>query len=237
MLDLQCQLSTSPTLGQSATQPGVGRGGVGSVHRVPLCCDPLGVERQPPPPHSFTHPPQRSTSFWAPINPPPPPPLCGATRSSSFKDWPITALRHARHLQPGSGEQRAGGRSVAPALSPISQFFDTKITLAGTCNSHISGWYLFFLASVLFVLFFFLNVLFCFFVYMQWSTNLPGCWISPSLFICRNTLVRGASVCSSCVLNAKRGSILQSVIDCLFLCLNWSWSCSCVLTVFCTTSR
>lgn len=29
--------------------------------------------------------------------------------------------------------------------------------------------------------------------------------------------VRGASVCSSCVLNAKRGSILQSVIDCLFI--------------------
>lgn len=33
----------------------------------------------------------------------------------------------------------------------------------------------------------------------------------------QNTLVRGASVCSSCVLNAKRGSILQTVIDCLFV--------------------
>lgn len=49
-----------------------------------------------------------------------------------------------------------------------------------------------------------------------------GCWTSPSLFICRNTLVRGASVCSSCVLNAKRGSILQSIIDCLFV---FKWSC------------
>lgn len=52
-----------------------------------------------------------------------------------------------------------------------------------------------------------------------------GCWTSPSLFICRNTLVRGASVCSSCVLNAKRGSILQSIIDCLLV---FNWSCFCV---------
>lgn len=64
---------------------------------------------------------------------------------------------------------------------------------------------------------------FVIFVYMQWSVN-TGCWTSPSLFICRNTLVRGASVCSSCVLNAKQGSILQRDIDCLFV-LNWSCFC------------
>lgn len=44
----------------------------------------------------------------------------------------------------------------------------------------------------------------------------------------QNTLVKGASVCSSCVLNAKRGSILQTVIDCLYvkllmLCV-WQYS-------------
>lgn len=72
-------------------------------------------------------------------------------------------------------------------------------------------------------LFFGCVVLLLCFVYMQWSLN-TGCWTSPSLFICRNTLVRGASVCSSCVLNAKRGSILQSVIDCPFV-LNWSCFC------------
>lgn len=50
-----------------------------------------------------------------------------------------------------------------------SQFFDTKITLAGTCNSHISGIF----ASVIFYDLLFLDFIFvsmC--VYMQWYTEI-----------------------------------------------------------------
>ncbi len=115
--------------------------------------------------------------------------------------------------------------AVVPALSPISQFFNTKITLAGRCNSHISGNFcqctFYFFEKIIWLYFFQCVIL----LLLSTCSGLQntGYWTSPSLFICRNTLVRGASVCSSCVLNAKRGSILQSVIDCLFV-LNWSCS-------------
>lgn len=83
-------------------------------------------------------------------------------RKRLLQDWPITALCHARHLQRGPATTRPCCR---PALSPISQFYDTKITLAGRCNSHISGIF----ASVLFFLkdrltfFFFSNMFYCYF--------------------------------------------------------------------------
>lgn len=56
----------------------------------------------------------------------------------------------------------------------------------------------------------------------MFSPTCSGPHANSSLFICRNTLLQGASVRSSCVLNAKYGSILRTFIDCLF-----------VLTVFC----
>lgn len=53
-LDLQGQLSLTPA-GQSAGRPvSRSRVGRGSAHRVPLCCGPLGVKRQP---HSAALPP------------------------------------------------------------------------------------------------------------------------------------------------------------------------------------
>lgn len=116
----------------------------------------------------------------------------------------------------------------------ISQFFDT---LAGRCNSHISG-ILFCQCAFYFFgkdhLTLFFSV--CYIIVCLHGSGLQnaGCWTSPSLFICRNTLVRGASVCSSCVLNAKWGSILQSVIDCLFVFKVIMLLC---FTVFCSTSR
>lgn len=68
-----------------------------------------------------------------------------------LQDRPITALCHTRHLQWGGVEGRGGSHRstllLSPPPSPISQFFDTKITLAGRCNSHISGIF----ASVLFI--------------------------------------------------------------------------------------
>lgn len=65
----------------------------------------------------------------------------------------------------GGGGQPPLDLAVVPALSPISQFFDTKITLAGRCNSHISGIF----ASVLFIFlrrsfdFIFFSVFYCYF--------------------------------------------------------------------------
>lgn len=83
--------------------------------------------------------------------------------STSLRGWPIMASRHTRHLWRGS--------TVPPPHPPptTSQFFDTKITLAGTCNSHISGIF----ASVIFYDLLFLDFIFvsmC--VYMQWYTEI-----------------------------------------------------------------
>ena len=153
-LDLQRQLSPTPA-GQSA---GVGWRR-GSVHRVPLCCGPPGVKRQPlhsaalPPGLHLTLPPQVSQAKAAP------PRL--ANRGS------LSLSANTRHLQRGGW----GLPPLDPAVvsfqpsPPISQFFDTKITLAGRCNSHISGIF----ASVLFIFlkrsfdFIFFNVLYCYF--------------------------------------------------------------------------
>lgn len=124
---------------------------------MPLCCGPLGVKRQP---HSAALPPGLHLTL----------PQSGKKCGSS-QDRPITALRHTRHLQRGPATTRPCCR---PALSPISQFFDTKITLAGRCNSHISGIF----ASVLFIFLekiiltlFFPMCYIVIFVYMQWSTK------------------------------------------------------------------
>lgn len=71
-------------------------GSGGSVHRVPLCCGPLGVKRQS---HSAALPPGLHLTL---------------PRLSSSKTWPITALRHSRHLRRGMGW---GGRHRSTLLS------------------------------------------------------------------------------------------------------------------------
>lgn len=105
--------------------------------------------------------PQRSTSSWAPLDR-----LSVWREKRILRDWPITALCRTH------GISNRGPLPLDPAVilpsppPPISQFFDTKITLAGRCNSHISGIF----ASVLcifwkrsFDFFFFSSVLYCYF--------------------------------------------------------------------------
>lgn len=178
--------------------------------------------------------PQRSTSSWAPLDR-----LSVWREKRILRDWPITALCRTH------GISNRGPLPLDPAVilpsppPPISQFFDTKITLAGRCNSHISGIFAsvlcIFLEKIIWLFFFsFFQCVILLFLSTCSGLQSTGCWTSPSLFICRNTLVRGASVCSSCVLNAKWGSILQTVNDCLFV---FNWSCFLRLTVFCSTSR
>lgn len=134
-------------------------------------------------------------------------------------DWPITALCHTSPT----------GEVMLLYPLPISQFSDTKITLAGRCNL-TSG-----IFPVCFALFdhlpvFNLNFSVCHFVVLVFKILAA----EPSLFICRNTLIRGASVSSSCVLNAKRGLMLLTVIDCRLLLKLLMLLC---LTVFISTSR
>lgn len=80
--------------------------------------------------------PQRSTSSWAPLDPPSlsqekaSPPKTGQSR--------LSATHGISNEEGGKGAPPLDP-AVVPALSPASQFFDTKITLAGRCNSHISG--------------------------------------------------------------------------------------------------
>lgn len=138
-----------------------GWGGVASTECLSLLWSLLGVKRQP---HSAALPPGLHLTL----------PQSGKDfkknkknkkSGSSKTDRPITALSPATH---GISNERGGPPPLdpgcRPALSPISQFFDTKITLAGRCNSHISGIF----ASVLFFFFFQCIILF---VYMQWSTK------------------------------------------------------------------
>lgn len=130
---------------------------------MPLCCGPLDVKRQP---HSAALPPGLHLTISQ-----------SGKKSSSSRTRPVTALCHTH------GISDRGPLPLDPAVvlpSPtISQFFDTKITLAGRCNSHISGIF----ASVLCIFwkrsfdFFFFSlqyVVFVIFVYMQWSTK---CWL------------------------------------------------------------
>lgn len=70
--------------------------GRGSVRRVPLCCGPLDVKRQPP---------QRSTSSWAPLDPPSfSQEKKKKKKKQLLQDRPITALCHTWHLQWGGVE-------------------------------------------------------------------------------------------------------------------------------------
>lgn len=114
-------------LASHAVNQWVSRSGVrrGSVHWVPLCCGPLGVRRQP---HSAALPPGPGTEPHS-------------TRLQSGKETAL--LRPASRGSPAThGISDKGPPPLHPAVvlpSPISQFFDTKITLAGRCNSHISG--------------------------------------------------------------------------------------------------
>lgn len=78
--------------------------------------------------------------------------------------WPITALRpHA------ASPTRARHHSTLPLSCPppISQFFDTKITLAGRCNSHISGIFASVICFFMIIWLYFFSV----FVDMQWYTR------------------------------------------------------------------
>lgn len=137
------------SVSQWVSQSGVGWG---SVHWVPLCCGLLGVRRQP---HSTALPPGLHLTL----------PQSGKKSSSSRTDQSRFSATH--------GISTGGPPPLDPAVvlpspptHPISQFFDTKITLAGRSNSHISGIF----ASVLcifwkrsFDFIFFLNVLYCYF--------------------------------------------------------------------------
>lgn len=131
---------------------------------MPLCCGPLGVKRQP---HSAALPPGLHLTL----------PQSGNGKRL-LQDWPITALRRTRHLQWGGPPPL--DPAVVPPSPPISQFFDTKITLAGRCNSHISGIFasvlfnFFFLEKIILTLFFFPVCYIVIFVYMQWSTKIPA---------------------------------------------------------------
>lgn len=112
--------------------------------------------------------PQRSTSSWAPLDR-----LSVWREKQILRDWPITALCRTH------GISNRGPLPLDPAVilpsppPPISHFFDTKITLAGRCNSHISGIF----ASVLCIFwkrsfdFFFPVCYIVIFIYMQWSTK------------------------------------------------------------------
>lgn len=86
--------------------------------------------------------PQRSTSSWAPLDPPSAQLLQDMANHGSP---PLTASP----TWDGVGGPPPLDPAVVPAPSPISQFFDTKITLAGRCYSHISGIF----ASVLLIFF------------------------------------------------------------------------------------
>lgn len=142
--------------------------------------------------------PRRSTSSHTPSDPAQVPQAAPA--------------RLANHgpLSPNRGEGTGGAAMARPCwclcVPPVPQFFDT---LAGRCNSHISGNLL---PVCLLVFCFFLNsfekimwlsVCRCVILCLRWSAN-AGCWTSPSLFICRNTLVRGASVGSVLCIECKR---------------------------------
>lgn len=123
-----------------------------------------------------------------------------STRKQLLQDWPIAALYHTRRF-PKGGEGVRGppllDPAVVPAASPVPQFFDT---LAGRCNSHISGnllpvCFFFFLNDYYFLLkrsrvFMFVSSL----CWLRWSTN-TGCWTGPSLFICRNTFFGQRCLC------------------------------------------
>lgn len=62
------------------------------------------------------------------------------------------------------GKKATAGQNVATSVArpppTNTHSFDTKITLAGTCNSHISG----FFASVIFIMVYFFYIYFCQFV-------------------------------------------------------------------------
>lgn len=148
-LDLQRQLSLT-FAGQSASQSaGVGWGGGASTE----CLSAVVLWASSGSPPTAQHFLLGST--WPSLS-------LVKDKAAPPKTRPIAALRHTRHLQRGPATTRPCCR---PALSPISQFFDTKITLAGRCNSHISGIF----ASVLFIFlkrsfdFIFFNVLYCYF--------------------------------------------------------------------------
>lgn len=115
--------------------------------------------------------PQRSTSSWAPLDR-----LSVWREKQILRDWPITALCRTH------GISNRGPLPLDPAVilpsppPPISQFFDTKITLAGRCNSHISGIFasvlcIFWKRSFDFFFFFFPVCYIVIFIYMQWSTK------------------------------------------------------------------
>lgn len=155
-LDLQRQLSLTPA-GQSVSHPAsqpVSQSQWGGEGECPLSASLLwssGCQAAAP---------QRSTSSWAPLDPP----------SVSQRKKAAPPRLANRGSPPHTASPTGGGPATTrpccrPALSPISQFFDTKITLAGRCNSHISGIF----ASVLFIFlkrsfeFIFFNVLYCYF--------------------------------------------------------------------------
>lgn len=117
--DLQRHAPAGPQAERS--RPGEGGGG-GASYRVPLACAPRGVEQEP-----------RSAA--------PPPTLRLTHRKQLLLDRPITALNSKMG---GVERERAWGLpllhpAVVPAPPPpttVPQSFDT---LAGRCNSHISG--------------------------------------------------------------------------------------------------
>lgn len=108
--------------------------------------------------------PQRSTSSWAPLDPPSVSQEKKKKKKSSSSKTSQSWLSATHGISNGGEGAPPLDPAVDPALSPISQFFDTKITLAGRCNSHISGIF----ASVLFIFlkrsfdFIFFSVLYCY---------------------------------------------------------------------------
>lgn len=110
-------------------------------------------------------PPQRSTSSRAPLDPPSSSLASKSSSSKTGQSW-LSPPTHGISNEGGGACHRSTLLSCRSSpLPPISQFFDTKITLAGRCNSHISGIF----ASVLFIFlkrsfdFIFFNVLYCYF--------------------------------------------------------------------------
>lgn len=125
---------------------------------MPLCCGPLGVRRQP---HSAALPPGLHLTLpQSGKKKAAPPPRLANHGCPPHTASPTVGAHH--HSTPRC---RPALPPHLPAL-PISQFFDTKITLAGRCNSHISGIF----ASVLcifwkrsFDFIFLFDVLYCYF--------------------------------------------------------------------------